>query len=485
MWGTPRNYERKTLGGKAARIMEAMGCSPMPWQRYILDVALEIDPGTGLLAYRKIGLSVPRQQGKTELVFTIMIHRIMAWSQQNVVYACQTRTDARKRWEDELLARMETSPLDGKFHPRKSNGNEAIIWKTTRSRIGITANTEKAGHGPPLDLGMIDEAFAHVDDRLEQAMSPAMTTRKNAQMWWVSAGGTTKSVFLNSKRQMGREMIERNWANSDWSGAVAYFEWYAPEDLPRDDPSTWASCMPALGITVQPETIKAELLSMDEPEFDRAYLNRTRKPTPPDDVNVPKKEWVTCVDKESKATETLAFGIDVAPLRDYSSISVASMQIDGKVHVELVDRRPGTDWLVAAIVKLKERWNPVAIALDAKGPAGSLLDELAVNGIKAPAIGSEPLHGDLAIPRAYEVAAACGQMSDAIRQGTIRHIDQALLTGAINGASTRPLGEAWAWNRRSSMVDISPLVAATFARWALIVRESAIEPDYNVLDSLI
>lgn len=464
--------------------MEAMGCSPMPWQRYVLDVAFEIDPDTGNLFYRKVGLSVPRQQGKTELVFTVMIFRAMAWANQHVIYAAQTRNDARKRWEDELLARLEQSTkLRPTMYPRKSNGNEAIIFRRTRSRIGITANTEKAGHGPPLDLGMIDEAFAHTDDRLEQAMSPAMSTRDNAQMWWVSAGGTTTSVFLNKKRRQGRELIERQYASGDFSERIAHFEWFADEDMPRDAVETWRAVMPALGITVKEGTVRAELTSLDDAEFDRAYLNRTRKPTPPDDPNVPKKEWTGCVDKESRATDRLAFGIDVAPLRDYASISVASLREDGRVHLELVDRRPGTDWIVPAIVRLRELWNPVAIALDSKSPAGSLLDELKARGICVPERADEPLHGDLAIPKVYEVASMCGQIADAIRQGTAAHLDQPLLTGAINGASTRPLTDAWAWNRRTALVDISPLVAVTLARWALIVRDSAIEPEYDLLNS--
>jgi hypothetical protein len=37
---------------------------------------------------------------------------------------------------------------------------------------------------------------------------------------------------------------------------------------------------------------------------------------------------------------------------------------------------------------------------------------------------------------------------------------------APKGASTRPLGDAWAWSRRSSLVDVSPLVASTLALWA-------------------
>lgn len=484
-WGTPRNPAHKTLGPKAARVMEAMGCKPMPWQQYVLDVCLEIDPETGDLFYRKVGISVPRQQGKTELVFALMLHRALAFPRNRVVYAAQTANDARKRWTDELVARADDSPIGKMFHARRTNGNEAYICKTNRSMIQITANTEKAGHGPPLDLGMIDEAFAHTDDRLEQAFGPAMSTRNNAQLYWVSAGGTSKSNFLNKKRQNGRELIERQWANGKFTARVAHFEWYAPEDMPRDSVDTWNAVMPALGITVRPETVRAELVSMDPAEFDRAYLNRTRKPTPPEDPNVPKAAWQTRVAMPPTWVEgeRIAFGVDVAPGRDYASISCAIATDDGKMHLSLVDRRSGTDWIVPALAKLKARWKPVAIGLDRVGPAGSLMDDLKAAGITPPEKADSPVYGDLAIPKSYEATAGCAQMADAIRQGSITHTDQPLLTAAINGAMTRSVNEAWMWNRRTALADITPLVAATLARWALITREAAVPADYDIMDS--
>ena len=244
MWGPPRRPHFPTLGGKVAKVMERLGYPPMPWQRYVLDVALELDPETGIPAYREVGLSVPRQQGKTQQLLGVMVHRCMAWARQNVVYAAQDRNHARQRWEDEFLVTLDGSPLAGRYRARKTNGNEAILWRKTRSKLGITSNTEKAGHGPPLDLGVIDEAFAHADDRLEQAFSPAMLTRPLAQLWWASAGGTDKSVWLNRKRELGRQLIEALWA-SGLHPATAYFEWFAPDDLRRDDPATWWSCMPA------------------------------------------------------------------------------------------------------------------------------------------------------------------------------------------------------------------------------------------------
>jgi hypothetical protein len=483
-WGTPRRLEHKTLGGKAAAVMERLGYPPMPWQRYVLDVALELDPVTGLFVYRKVGLSVPRQQGKTQQLLAVMIHRTMAWQRQNVIYAAQTRSMARTRWEDEFWASIEDSKLRTRFSVRKANGHEAIINRATRSRLGITSNTEKAGHGPSLDMGVIDEAFAHEDDRLEQAFSPAMLTKPMAQLWWASAGGTDRGVWLLRQRQLGRELIEQLWNRGVWS-RVAYFEWFAPEDLPRDQPSTWRICMPALGHTVTEDTVRGELESMEAPEFDRAYLNRTRKPQPAPDVNVPREKWGGLTDADSKAGELLAFGVDVSPMRDWASIAVASHRPDGRLHLELVDRRPGLDWVVPALVRLRELWNPVAIALDvpSRAPAGSLLDPLAAAGLHTPTDPDRPARGDLLVTRLGEMVAACGQIADAIRQGDIVHRDQAPLTAAVNGARTRPLGDAWAFTRRTAQVDISPLVAATLARWALIARAEAAD-DYDPLDSV-
>jgi len=485
LWGTPRHPDRKSLGPKAWKVMEALGFTPMPWQKYVLDVGLELDPETGYFAHREVGLSVPRQQGKTQQILTVMTHRVMAWQRQNVVYAAQTRGMARKRWEDEFLVTMESSSLAGRFRARKSNGNEAIIWGKTRSLLGITSNTEKAGHGPSLDLGVIDEAFAHEDDRVEQSMSPAMTTRPMAQLWWASAGGTTKSVWLNKKRAAGRLLIEQMW-ETGVRPAAAYFEWFAPEDMPRDDPATWYATLPALGHTVTEAVIRAELEKMDPAEFDRAYLNRTRKPTPPVDPNVPKGKWPGLVDKESRPTRDVAFAIDVSQDRAHSSIAAASVRPDGKVHVEVVARRPGTDWVVPAAVKLSKLWNPVVVAIASVGtPAGSLIDDLVAAGIDVPKDKEHPQRGDLVVMRTGDIVEACGQMADAMNQGTARHIDQVPLTAAVNGARTRKNGDAWTLDRTTSLTEISPFCAATFARWALLIRGPMVTDTYDVLDSVL
>lgn len=483
-WGTPRNPERKSLGPKLWKVMEKLGAPPMPWQKYVTDVALELDEN-GVFVHREAGLSVSRQQGKTELILGLQVHRAMAWHRQNIIYAAQDRNMARQRWEDEFWEKISDSEyLAKRARIRKSNGNEKILWPATRSRMGITANTESAGHGPALDLGIIDEAFKHEDDRLEQAFSPAMTTRPMAQLWWASAGGTTKSVWLNKKRAIGRALIEEAWKTGVWPG-VCYFEWFAPEDMPRDDPATWYATLPALGHTVTEAVIAAELVKLDPAEFDRAYLNRTRKPTPPTDPNVPKGKWPGLVDKASRPDAvSVALALDVSQDRQRSAISAASLRPDGRVHVEVVAYRPGTDWVVPAMVKLHALWKPVAVAVAAGSPAASLIDDLIAAGIDVPKDKDEPQRGDLAVMRTGDITEACGQMADAMNQGTVRHLDQVPLTAAVNGARTRRQGDAWTLDRTSSLTEISPLCAVTFARWALVIRGPHVLDDYDPLDSI-
>ncbi len=70
------------------------------------------------------------------------------------------------------------------------------------------------------------------------------------------------------------------------------------------------------------------------------------------------------------------------------------------------------------------------------------------------------------VPTSREVGVAAGQFFDACSpdNSTLRHRDQAPLNASVAGASTRPLGDAWAWDKRKG-VDITPLVAVTNAAW--------------------
>jgi phage terminase large subunit-like protein len=193
LYGTPRNPVRDTLGGAVAAVAEQLGVPFMPWQRQVADVAMEVDPATGRLAYREVVLTTPRQSGKTTLELAVLVHRCRTWPRSRVLYSAQDRIHARLKWEDDHVAALQRSPFAGEFQVRYQRGDEAIRWDNG-SRHGITAPLEKAGHSDVLDLAVADEAWGLEDSKLEQGLSPTMITRPQPQFWVVSTAGTHRSA---------------------------------------------------------------------------------------------------------------------------------------------------------------------------------------------------------------------------------------------------------------------------------------------------
>lgn len=450
-FATPRNLDRLTLGPRVAEVADALGTPLMPWQRQVADVLMELDPKTGLLFYREGVIVVPRQSGKTTLDLAIAVHRARAWgSPQNISYAAQTRNDSRKKWEDDHVAALERSPF-GKRRPkpykvRLSNGNESILWDNG-SRHGIQASTESSGHGSTLDLGFVDEAFKHVDGRLEQAFKPAMATRKDAQLIVTSTAGRTakKSPYLWGKVEAGRARCL-----TGEHPRVAYFEWSAADDMDRSDPATWWATMPALGRTIDEDTIAADFASMDADEFDRAYLNRWN-PGVAGSV-IPMDRWLSLATLDAMA-DPVCFGVDVSPDGEWASI-VAAGAADGGIGVEVVDRARGMGWVVPRLVELAASHKPSSVVFTSSGPAIYLASEMATS------LGS--LVHDTSVA---ELKAACGGFLSGVMESGLVHRGTSELGQAVEGASRRTVGDSWLWSRRSSTVDISPLVAATLARW--------------------
>ncbi len=421
----------------------------MPWQRHVADVALEIDPKTGQLAYREVILTVPRQSGKSTLILALGTHRSLGFGHRQVIrYGAQTRNDARQKWEDDYVEILEASPLRRLFKVRKTNGNEAILWNN-RSRWGITANTEKAGHGGTLDLAFLDEAFSQVDNRLEQAFKPAMVTRTNAQFWVVSTAGTDTSVYLKDKRDRGRSLVEAGVTKG-----VAYFEWSAPDEAEPGDRQVWRACMPGLrcnGGIIEEDAIEADFNTMKLVEFQRAYLNQWPDRNAVEPV-IPESVWRGLVDVTQQVEDPVVFAVDANPERSAAAIAVAGRRPDGLGQIEVVDTRPGTAWAVPRIVELNERHKPAAWVLDPSSAAGAWLPALQEAGI-------EPV-----LVTGREMAQACGAFYEAaVESRSLRHRDDTRLNTALFGARKRPLSDAWAWHRRDSSVDISPLVAVTLA----------------------
>ena len=430
----------------------------MSWQSAAADVAFEVDPETGELWYREVVITVPRQSGKTTLDLAVMVHRALGFRLPQVItYTAQSRIKAREKWEDEHIPILDKSPLAAFYRVRKTTGNEAILWRNG-SKHGIEAPTDKAGHGPTLDLGVVDEAFAHADSRVEQALKPAMVTRPSSQLWVDSTAGTGKSVYLRGKVNAGRVRCELGMPSR-----TVYIEYSAPDDADPADPATWRACMPALGIIradgtgVREDTIRSEFESMELADFRRAYLNQWLDAFPDEWQVISKEDWDACEDRESdRARLAVAIAADASPDQSSGAIAVAGRRLDGRMVAVIPDgdHRAGVSWIVPRLLELKAAHRPCAVVIDPRGPAAGLIIEAENAGIEVTKLG------------ATDVAQAFAQVYTAVADRTLVHLGQLELRAALAGAARRPLGDgAYAWARKSAAVDISPLVAVTSAVW--------------------
>ena len=470
---------------------DKLGQPFMPWQRYVADVGCEIDPETDLPAYREVRVTIPRQSGKTTLFLSWQINRCVSrrWKHpQRSAFTAQTGKDARDKWIDELFPLIRNSGLKSlvaatgsRLNINEGMGNESIRFKTG-SIIRLLSTSTSSGHSKTLHQAVMDEVWHDSDDRREQGLRPAMITVRDAQLLVCSTAGTESSVVLNRKIETGRQAVE-----DDTGSGVAYFEWSAPEDWTPDDEDGYFSFSPALcpappcrcggkegwRHTITLEALRAERDAMELPEFMRAYGNI---PTGLKTLRwqvIPEVDWETAKDPESAPVDPVAFAVTVSTDRQWACIGAAGVRADGLLHVELMDRRPGTGWVIERLAELIKKWKPCAVVLDAGSPAGSLLAAVEEAGI------------ELTKPTARDIAAAAGSFYDGIsgKRATnpdtgelgpdprvIRHRGQEELTTALAAAVKRPLGTTWAWDQMASAADITPVIAVSNALWGYATR---------------
>lgn len=279
---------------------------------------------------------------------------------------------------------------------------------------------------------------------------------------------------------------------------LAYFEWSVDEAAHRDwvrrhfkdaddaepgepgdprDPANWAQANPAMGIRISPEFVASEMMAMGGPTsetFARERLGVGTWPTPVGADGwavVSRAAWDACADVNPEPFDPaadllgpVALSLDTTPDRSWTSIGAAGRRLDGFVHLQVVEHRPGTDWAPARAAELVERWNPCVFVVDKSGPAASLIPALVRAGVAVEEIG------------AAEVAAGCGHFLDLVGGGRARHLGQQEMSAALKGARRRVIGDEkqWAWARRGIDVVISPIVAVTQAAYGFEVHgESA------------
>jgi hypothetical protein len=439
-----------------AKIAEAMGRPLMRWQRIAADVALEVDPVSRLFVYSTVGITVPRQSGKTTLTGAVAEHRTIYRPRARVWMTAQTREIVRDWLLNEHVPDLQSSPLHPFAKVRRAQGSEGIGYPSG-GLFRIFAPLPAALHSKQSDLVIVDECWAHELERgkqIDQAIVPTQATRPGAQVMKLSTAGDESSLWLWDLVTRGRAAVEAGRRDT-----IAYFEWGCPDSLDPCSPSSWEQYHPAYGITIGAPQMRAALEELGPAGFARAYGNRW-----PEGMGVqaapkiPPGRWAAvqvAPVRQIGAGVRCALGFDTPRDRSSAAVAVAWRDLHG-LRCELVDGRPGTGWLGERIGELTSRRHPVAIGYPADTPAGDVADTLATAGLPVAPI------------RGRDWPAACAGWLAAVLEGRIRIGEHPALAEAAKVAPARDSGDGgWVWHRRGAVASIAPVIACTAAAWAL------------------
>jgi phage terminase large subunit-like protein len=431
-------------GPEGIELCESVGIGLDPWQRAWLTHGLG-ETETGDWASFEVGGLVSRQNGKGEVLMArtvIGIHLLDEELITHTAHEFKTAREGFRRLKNLYLNNVELNDTVSKIV--NSHGEEGIEFKSGQ-RVLFLARSKSSGRGFTGDCVILDEAQILNDDPVD-AMLPTMSTRRHPQVWYAGTAGKPDSVHFARVR---------NRALRGGDPALTYLEWSVDgDDYDPADPYCWARANPAMGIRIREDYIAKEFAAMSESGFARERLSVGEWPQ--DDANrvIPADVWHACGEPAAPRPEMpVVFSLDVTPLRTSASIAVAGSRADGLVGLELADQRNGLEWVLSRCVELDRTWQPDCWVVDKSGPAGTFIQPLEDAGLTVVECSG------------YEVAQAAGTFYDMVLERGLRHTEDPRLAIAVAGAEKRPVGDAWAWGRKQSNCDISPLVAASFAVW--------------------
>lgn len=429
-----------SAGLEAADLAASAGLVLDDWQRFALEAMLG-ERADGKWAAFETALIVARQNGKGSILEARELAGLFLFGEQLILHSAHEFKTAQEAFRRVLSLVDNTDDLRKRVQRIRTSHGEEGIELIGGARLRFVARSTGSGRGFSADCVILDEAY-RLPAETVGALLPTLSSRANPQLIYASSAGHTDSEVLRSVRDRG--------VKGDDPG-LCYLEWSADPSLDPEDVTGWSQANPALNIRIDADHVRREFNAMPEAEFARERLGIWDEPLGSDSA-LSVEQWALCFDSTSKAADPVAFAVDVSP-DGAASIAVAGAGRDGVAHVEVIEHRPGTQWVPNRLTELVRRWNPSTVVLDAGAPAGALLPELDRQRIQVTKVAGR------------EAAQAAVAFGAAVNEGGVRHIDQPDLNAAVQAAKRRMVGDLWAFGRRGSFVDISPLVACALALW--------------------
>lgn len=431
-----------TAGAEAIELAETCGLTLEPWQQLVVETAFA-ERHDGKWSALEVALICPRQNGKGAVLEAIELAGLFMFDEELILHSAHEFKTAQEAFRRILQLVQSNSDLDARVgRVRTSHGEEGIELRNG-NRLRFIARSGGSGRGFSGDRIILDEAY-NLPAETMAALGPTLSARPNPQIVY-----TSSAPLDRSESELLKDLMRRGRQGSD---RLAYLEWSADDGAALDDEHAWAQANPALG-RLDPQFIREfELAAYAKDVFRRERLGIVDLRPQATSTVLDMAAWVDCEQPDSRPDDNVSFALDVAPSRQAASIAVAAESSLGGVHLEIVEARDGVSWLVERVRELHERWGGrFGIAIGS--PAWALLPELRDTGAQLFEI-SVTAH-----------AQACGSFVDAVNERKLNVIQNDRLADALVAAKVKHYGDSWLWARRSTDMDITPLIAITLARW--------------------
>lgn len=482
---------------------DVLGLELYPWQKWFLIHSLELLPD-GSFRFRTVVLLVARQNGKSTLAQVLALFFMYVRAARLVIGTAQNLDIAEEVWAGAVEIAEECADLAAEIKRVNQTNGKKSLDLVSGERYKVQTASRRGGRGLSGDLILLDELREHQSWDAWGAITKTTMARALALILALSNAGDASSIVLRYLRKMAHAALgDPDGINADGLGllevveavpediaedapdaeddSLGIFEWSAPPGCSLDDRAGWAAANPSLGYSITERAIASARKTDPEWVFRTEVLCQWNDGTT--EGPFPSGSWEAGTDPASAipAAAPVTFCVDTEHDRSRSYIAAAGRREDGDVHVEVVASRYGSAWALDWFRERATEAAPLRVVVQARGaPASGLIADLKeIPFVEVVEWGGSDLGG------------ACGKFYDGVkahlwqpdpaenetednRPARIWHLPQPVLDLAAGTAVTKPLGDAWCWNRKASPYGAAPLMAVTGAAWDVLLPVEAV-----------
>lgn len=443
-----------TKGQEAVDLYNHSGRTAQEWQELLLSDILAVNED-GLWIHTKFGYSVPRRNGKNEIVaIREMFGLVNGERILHTAHRTTTSSSAAKRLANLLNGCGYTEiarPKNGEKYQKaytfsKQFGLERInILDADGGTCDFRTRSSKGGLGEGFDLLVIDEAQEYTDDQ-ESALKYVVTDSKNPQTIFCGTPPTPVSsgtVFTKYRQNT----LTGQTVNSGWA------EWSVEKQSDPKDRELWYETNPSLG-TVFTERSVLDEVGSDIIDFNIQRLGLWIRYNQKSAIS--RVEWdELCVRTLPKLNGPMFVGVKYGADGKHAALSIAVKTKDGKIFIETVDCRDvkaGNQWILEFVKKAA----PEKVVVDGASGQQLLADDMKEAGLKKPVL-----------PTVKEIILANASFEQGIYQANIRHAGQPSVVQVVENCEKRSIGANGGFGYKSmhEEMEIAILDSLILAYW--------------------